>query len=233
MRQSSAEGTSVRAALLCTAALYLWGCSTPSTPPVVDRSVSEMPRGGIHEVRSGETLYAIAFRYSIDFRELAALNDIETPYVIRAGERLRLTSDAGRRALPRSPPRAAHRAPRSAKLTWTWPAKGKVVTAFGTQSKGIDIAGEIGAPVRAGAAGEVVYAGSGLRGYGNLVIIKHDEHTLSAYGHNRALLVEEGEQVKGGQTVARMGKRGSRSLVHFEIRRDGKPQDPVPLLPSR
>lgn len=247
MRRSSAEGKSKRAVLLCTGALLLWGCSTPSTPPVVDRSVSEIPRDGIHEVRTGETLYAIAFRYSLDFRELADINDIGEPYVIRAGESLRLRAGAilgsrddvgaasgdARASRRTPPPRAAVRLPKSAELKWTWPAMGNVVTPFGAESKGIDVDGEIGDPVRAAAPGEVVYAGSGLRGYGNLVIIKHDERTLSAYGHNRTLLVEEGEHVRGGQAVARMGLRGTRSLVHFEIRRDGKPLDPVPLLPVR
>ncbi len=247
MRRSSAEGASKRGVLLCIGALLLWGCSTPSTPPVVDRSVSEIPRDAIHEVRAGETLYAIAFRYSLDFRELADINDIEEPYVIRVGESLRLRAgarlglrhDAG--AAPRDAParrrtppqRAVGGLPKSAELKWIWPAMGNVVTRFGAESKGIDVDGKVGDPVRAAAAGEVVYAGSGLRGYGNLVIIKHDERTLSAYGHNRTLLVKEGEQVRGGQAVARMGLRGTRSLVHFEIRRDGKPLDPVSLLPSR
>ena len=106
------------------------------------------------------------------------------------------------------------------------------MTAFGAKSKGIDVAGSVGDPVRAAAAGEVVYAGSGLRGYGNLVIVKHDEHTLSAYGYNGSLTVAEGERVRAGQQVAKMGLRDGRGLVHFEIRRDGKPMDPATLLPS-
>lgn len=225
--------------VLCLGALMLWGCSAPSpAPPVRDRSVSELPADAIHEVRKGETLYAIAFRYGRDFRELAAINDIEEPYLIHSGERLRLTRGTDKRPKPyatrpkSSDVKITERAP-VGKLTWTWPASGKLVTRFGAESKGIDVAGKVGDPVRAAAPGEVVYAGNGLRGYGNLVIVKHDEHTLSAYGHNSSLAVSEGETVKAGQQVAKMGRRGSRSLVYFEIRRDGKPLDPVTLLPSR
>lgn len=214
----------------CLVAVTLsWGCATQPPPPVVDRSVSQLPANGIHEVRAGETLYAIAFRYGRDVRELAAINGIGAPYVIHPGQRLRVTGTA--HTTP--PERERRRSAAPAKLHWTWPASGKLVKAFGSQSKGIDVAGKVGDPVRAAADGEVVYAGSGLRGYGKLVIVKHDERTLSAYGYNSALSVTEGALVKAGQRVARMGRRGDRGLVHFEIRRDGKPLDPVTLLPPR
>ncbi|WP_369602242.1 peptidoglycan DD-metalloendopeptidase family protein [Hahella sp. SMD15-11] len=102
----------------------------------------------------------------------------------------------------------------------------------GKINKGIDIAGRIGDPVRAAADGEVVYAGSGLLGYGNLVIINHNEHYLSAYAHNRRILVKEGERVKAGQVIAELGATGTRTpKLHFEIRRDGKPVDPLKYLP--
>ncbi|MEE9255307.1 MAG: peptidoglycan DD-metalloendopeptidase family protein [Pseudomonadales bacterium] len=231
-------GYRVAKPLLCLAALALWGCRGPLPAPVVEHSVSELPADGIHEVRAGETLYAIACRYGRDFRELAAINEIDQPYLIRSGERLRLTravrpKPAPRRARGASTAAQPRRVPPVGKLSWTWPANGKLVTAFGAQSKGIDVAGKVGDPVRAAAAGEVVYAGSGLRGYGNLVIVKHDANTLSAYGHNSSLSVTEGQTVKAGQQVAKMGRRGNQSLVHFEIRRNGKPLDPVALLPSR
>jgi lipoprotein NlpD len=120
---------------------------------------------------------------------------------------------------------------------WAWPANGTLIGKFssnGSLNKGIDIAGELGQPVLAASDGSVVYAGSGLRGYGELVIIKHSDTYVSAYGHNRRLLVREGEQVKAGQTVAEMGSTGTdRVKLHFEIRRQGKPVDPLQYLPRR
>ena len=102
------------------------------------------------------------------------------------------------------------------------------------RNKGIDIAGQEGQPVMAAADGTVVYAGNGLRGYGELVIVKHSETYVSAYGHNRRLLVREGERVKIGQTIAEMGSTGTdRVKLHFEIRRQGKPVDPLQFLPNR
>ena len=120
---------------------------------------------------------------------------------------------------------------------WTWPAKGTVIGRFssnGSLNKGIDIAGDLGEPVVAASDGSVVYAGSGLRGYGELVIIKHSDTYVSAYGHNRKLLVREGQQVKVGQVIAEMGSTGTdRVKLHFEIRRQGKPVDPQQYLPKR
>lgn len=120
---------------------------------------------------------------------------------------------------------------------WTWPANGVVIGKFasnGSLNKGIDIAGDLGQPVFAAGNGSVVYAGSGLRGYGELIIIKHNDTYVSAYGHNRRLLVREGQQVKAGQTIAEMGSTGAeRVKLHFEIRRQGKPVDPLQFLPRR
>ncbi|AOE87088.1 peptidoglycan-binding protein LysM [Pseudomonas sp. TCU-HL1] len=120
---------------------------------------------------------------------------------------------------------------------WVWPAGGTLIGRFssnGSLNKGIDIAGELGQPVLAASDGSVVYAGSGLRGYGELVIIKHSDTYVSAYGHNRRLLVREGQQVKVGQTIAEMGSTGTdRVKLHFEIRRQGKPVDPLQYLPRR
>ena len=120
---------------------------------------------------------------------------------------------------------------------WAWPAQGVVISKFssnGSLNKGIDIAGELGQPVLAAQDGTVVYAGSGLRGYGELVIIKHSDVYVSAYGHNRSLLVREGQKVKAGQVIANMGSTGAdRVKLHFEIRRQGKPADPLQYLPSR
>jgi len=120
-------------------------------------------------------------------------------------------------------------------LNWMWPAQGSLVSAFDdTRNKGISISGKAGDPVFAAAEGRVVYAGSGLRGYGNLVIIKHNETFLTAYAHNQKLLVKEDQAVKRGQQIAEMGSTDSeRVLLHFEIRRRGKPVDPTRLLPAR
>ncbi|MFJ4141636.1 peptidoglycan DD-metalloendopeptidase family protein [Pseudomonas sp. NPDC089734] len=120
---------------------------------------------------------------------------------------------------------------------WAWPANGTLIGKFssnGSLNKGIDIAGDLGQPVLAASDGSVVYAGSGLRGYGELIIIKHSDTYVSAYGHNRRLLVREGQQVKAGQTIAEMGSTGTdRVKLHFEIRRQGKPVDPLQFLPRR
>jgi len=120
---------------------------------------------------------------------------------------------------------------------WAWPTNGAVIGRFssnGSLNKGIDIAGELGQPVLAASDGAVVYAGSGLRGYGELVIIKHSDTYVSAYGHNRRLLVQEGQQVKAGHTIAEIGSTGTdRVKLHFEIRRQGKPVDPLQYLPKR
>ncbi len=119
-------------------------------------------------------------------------------------------------------------------LSWTWPARGRVVRGYqDAGNKGVDIAGPLGAPVYAAAAGRVVYSGSGLIGYGKLIIVKHNKNYLSAYAHNRSLLVKEGDTVKGGQRIARMGQTGARRVeLHFEIRKDGKPVDPLRYLPK-
>lgn len=121
------------------------------------------------------------------------------------------------------------------RVTWIWPTEGKVVGTFEEgKNKGLDIAGKLGQRVMAASAGKVMYAGSGIRGYGNLVIVKHSNSVLSAYAHNRAILVKEGDPVIKGQAIAEMGNSDSDSVkLHFEIRQQGKPVDPSRFLPSR
>ena len=236
---------------------------------------------GYHEVKKGETLYSISWRYGEDYRQLARWNGIQPPYIIHEGQRLRLTppekASPGSRGVgpvaqqarqqPERQPSASRpsrtvtpstakvpparkpavQTPRPSpeqgipnrKLTWTWPANGKIVRTFSTRGsgkKGIDIAGKAGAPVKAAAYGRVVYSGSGLQHYGNLIIIKHNARYLSAYAHNRKLLVAEGAVVEKGQKIAEMGRSGTgidRVMLHFEIRADGKPVDPMSFLPAR
>lgn len=119
-------------------------------------------------------------------------------------------------------------------LSWIWPADGKVVATFSDGKKGIDIAGKLGQPVVAAGSGKVLYAGSGIRGYGNLVIVKHSNNLLSAYAHNKTIFVKEDQTVSKGQKIAEMGNSDSDAVkLHFEIRQQGKPVDPSKFLPSR
>ena len=120
-------------------------------------------------------------------------------------------------------------------LAWIWPARGSTLAGFDeAKNKGVDIAGKAGDPVVAAADGRVVYAGSGLRGYGNLIILKHNNTFLTAYAHNQTLLVKEDQSVKQGQKIAEMGSTDAdRVKLHFEIRRQGKPVDPSKYLPAR
>lgn len=122
-------------------------------------------------------------------------------------------------------------------VIWSWPAKGTLIgkyNAKNTGKKGVDIAGKTGDPVRAAAAGKVVYSGSGLSGYGRLIIIKHNKEFLSAYAHNRKLIAREGQWVKKGEIIARMGRSGTdRTQLHFEIRKKGRPVNPLRYLPGR
>lgn len=143
-------------------------------------------------------------------------------------------------ATPAVPPAAAtpepaKPAPVESAVHWQWPAPGKVIETFEeTRNKGIDIAGNEGDPVLAAADGEVVYVGSALRGYGNLVIVKHNEEFITAYAHNRQVLVKQGQAVKRGQRIAEFGRSDAdRTKLHFEVRRQGKPVDPLRYLPTR
>ncbi len=216
---------------------------------------------GYHTVKRGETLYSIAWKYGLDYRQLAAANGVRYPYTIHAGQRLSLTPPATIASKPATAPKpkppsstsstapkpVAKPAPRPVpkpapampanRDPWSWPANGKVVETFSTSgrvNKGIDIAGQRGQPVQSTRSGKVVYAGTGVAGYGNLIIIKHDETYLSAYAHNERILVNEGATVKAGQKIAEMGDSGTdRVMLHFEIRREGKPVDPLGFLPRR
>jgi lipoprotein NlpD len=144
-------------------------------------------------------------------------------------------SDAAKPATDLTPPPPAKGEPSGAADTWLWPVTGALLGRFGEAGgKGVDLAGERGASVVAAAPGRVVYSGSGLRGYGQLVIIKHANEYLSAYAHNQKVLVREGEQVSAGQKIAEMGdSEADRVKLHFEIRQFGKPIDPLKLLPNR
>jgi len=148
----------------------------------------------------------------------------------------RSTGDSGASSSPslKKSRKVAAKSGNEAVERWHWPANGSVVTTFSNSGgKGIDIAGKLGQPILAAADGYVVYSGSGLIGYGQLIIVKHNKRYLSAYAHNNKLLVKEGDTVTGGQRIAEMGRSGSnRALLHFEIRKDGKPINPMRYLPK-
>jgi lipoprotein NlpD len=186
-----------------------------------------------YTVRPGDTLYSIALNYGVNYRELAAWNRLGDGAYIRQGQVLRLRPPAATAARQRQPaPAPEYPAP-----TWRWPTAGPVAVGYAAAPKtqsGVRIAGRLGQPVLAVAAGEVVYAGDGLPSYGLLLIIKHNETWLSAYGLNSRLRVAEGDKVAAGQVVAEMGQaRPGEYQLHFEIRRAGQPVNPVALLPAR
>ena len=195
--------------------------------------------------QEGDTLYAISRSTGVTVDELVRLNSLEEPYTIQPGQTIYTRpmsgsaetsageTTAGRSGSAGSKPTKNPGWPRT--VSWHKPASGKIVKKFKrdtTDAKGIDIAGKRGDPVLAAAGGTVVYSGDGLISYGNLVIIKHNRHFLSAYAYNQKLLVKEGEKVNAGQHIALMGDKdrlGPR--LHFEIRKNGKPVDPLKYLP--
>ena len=293
----------------------------PPSPPVEGLPGSEpVAAAQTYTVKRGDTLHQIALDHGLDYRELAAWNNIENVNVIRVGQLLllgppggqagvttaplvttapvtpgagevrppvvpssasgrpnsptfktepraiklpyseqalaqlqqqspatapsvalapeaRTTASAAPATMPASPPKSeSGRVPEidDDNLGWIWPATGKIVAGFSESAnlKGIDIAGKAGQPVVASAAGKVVYAGTGLRGYGKLIIVKHNTTFLSAYAHNREIAVKEGQQVAKGQKIAEMGDTDADQVkLHFEIRRLGKPVDPAKFLP--
>lgn len=285
-----------RATVVAALILLLTSCAPWAPAPVEDRSerttssrpaARPLPAPPVYEVRRGDTLYSIAFRYGLDWRSVAAWNLLREPYLIRPGQELRMTepprpvaavsrppattesprqgpsSSGPVNRLPDSPgpsrpepapPRAepssgreAARAPAPAAapasgsrtvagVVWRWPTAGEVARPFDASAarRGLGLRGQAGQAVVAAADGEVVYSGTALIGYGELIIIKHSGTMLSAYGHNRRRLVEEGVQVRAGQTIAEMGlDETDEAILHFEIRRNGDPVNPLDFLPPR
>jgi lipoprotein NlpD len=237
----------------CASLEYESSTAAKSAPP---KSNAKKTDARTYTVRKGDTLYKIAWQHGVDQRDLAQWNGIKDPDLIHVGQRLRLTPTSAAAATgpkaPSSAPPAKQStppptgkagttpAPRAAPQpppvvlpapAWAWPTDGQVVTRFGAAggiATGIGIGGHEGQPVRAAAAGRVVYAGSGLMSYGQLLIIKHNDTYLSAYGYNSRLLVAQGQDVTKGQTIAAMGKGPEQQpRLHFEIRRNGVPVDPL------
>jgi lipoprotein NlpD len=189
-------------------------------------------------VKKGDSLYALANQYNVNAKQLASINGLRSPYTIYPGQTLKLTATRTYRApaAVSSKTTTASLPADNSKINWQWPVKGKLITTFKsnkTGRKGIDIAGTEGKDIRAAASGKVVYSGNGLISYGNLVIIKHNRTYLSAYAHNRKLLVKEGDAIRSGQKIAELGKTGTDSpRLHFEIRKNGKPVNPLKFLPA-
>lgn len=274
------------------AALVLLGGCGSWDPKQSSSAEYRQTRDGYYRVKRGDSLHAIAFRFDLDWRDIASWNGIESPYVIYPDQELRLTAPPARasssavsvapartpgsvttrdapapttgvpEAAPAKPTAASDATPPTSRPEppksqvpvrqqpapppsgsapdpgqWIWPVEGRLLSRFksGDPSRnGIDIAGTEGQPVRAAAGGEVVYSGNGLISYGELIIIKHSDRVLSAYGHNRSRLVKEGDVVQAGQTIAEMGRNDrNQAVLHFEVRVNGTPQDPIKYLPRR
>ena len=236
--------------------------ATPPVDPATLPGAENAGKPGYYTVRQGDTLTRIATEVNQPLREIVRWNNLENPNAIEVGQVLRVVPPAGGAAAapaaPKAPPvpvatqttpGVATPAPPAAApppsspppsagaddVDFIWPASGSVIAGFDeAKNKGLAIAGKAGDPVLAAADGRVVYAGAGLRGYGNLIILKHNNTYLTAYAHNQNLLVREDQAVKQGQKIAEMGSSDAdRVKLHFEVRRQGKPVDPLGYLPRR
>lgn len=223
-------------------------------------SLSDLGVDGTYKVQPGDTLSSISRETGVSVNQLIALNGISNPSLIRVGQRLRLSEDAFVPASDTAPtpgssmaasrmgddsssassastapaPSRVTPAADAAKLAMVWPAKGEIIQKFTPQTKGIDIAGELGEPVIAAAGGNVVFAGDAVRGFGNLVIVDHGDGFITAYAHNDTLMVKKGDAVKKSQQIATLGQSATSSpRLHFEVRRNGTPVNPLRYLPKQ
>ena len=227
------------------------GSRSKESYPAGNRNLPNVKYGSIYTVKRGDTLYSIAWAIKKDYRMVAAWNGIKRPYVIHPGQRLRMyppsqkqtnKSPAKSVALSSSKKPAkqknyANKAPQGKVKRWVWPTiSRRVYSRFqpAAGKDGIDISAKYGDPVFATADGQVVYAGSGLRGYGQLIILKHNKTYLSAYANNASILVAEGQSIKAGKKIGKVGSGSSgKARLHFEIRKNGKPVDPAKYLSTR
>lgn len=218
--------------------LFLSSCGETDTyAPVVEGWQQSQAAHSYYKVQKGDTIYSIAWAFDMDYRELASINHLSEPYKIHVGQQLRMAPIRGKKTKTKARKtfQISHKISQSHNVRhWLWPTRGKIIKKFALYeggNKGIDINGHFGEPVVASANGVVVYSGSGLRGYGKLVIIKHNTNFLSAYAYNRHILVTEGQTIKAGQKIAIIGRDNSgRTVLHFEIRLNGKPVNPLHYL---
>ncbi len=237
------------------------GCAgtSGSKAPVNDLSGASTTSAGpsipSYTVKPGDTLVKIARSTGVDENTIKRLNNLSNPNMIRVGQVLKMSDKADQSVAGAAPVVASSRpearpldqsagsAPPDANparavdasvINWGWPAKGKVIQGFTAGTKGIDIAGNPGDAIEAAANGKVMYAGNGVRGLGNLVIVNHDNGFITAYAHNKILLVKTGQDVKKGAKIAEMGQTDTTSTrLHFEVRRQGTPVDPLQYLPAK
>ena len=227
-------------------------------PPPVTKASAPTPRTlpeDHYEVKRGDTLYSIALEHGVDYRELAQWNGLDDPTRIRVGQVLRVKPEESRVQVSRAniggrlesrpleapaaqpkpaEPKTVAPTPDGDALKFVWPAKGKVIAAFEqTRGKGVDIGGKLGDPVVASAKGKVTYVGSGIRGLGKMLIIQHSEQFLTVYAHTSQILVKEQELVERGQKIAEIGTSDTeKPMLHFQIRKSGRPLDPKQFLPG-
>jgi lipoprotein NlpD len=217
---------------------------------------------GYYTIKPGDTLIKVGLEHGQSWKDIARWSNLDNPNVIEVGQVVRVvppgrdvasssSSGSGRGVVPvvvgsgsttassttpaPTPTPTTPAAKGADDVDFIWPASGSLIAGFDeSRNKGYDISGKAGDPVIAAADGRVVYAGAGLRGYGNLIILKHNNTYLTAYAHNQSLLVKEDQSVKKGQKIAEMGSTDAdRVKLHFEVRRQGKPVDPSRYLPSR
>ena len=209
--------------------LFLFACSSIQLEKVSEKR---------HFVRTGETLYFIAWRYGLDYQDLIAWNQISSKSLIYPGQIIKLSGPTSyekiKKIAPKSNKKIINSKISNKNLKWASPTKGKVTRRFSKNSKlfsGILLDGKLGQAINAASDGRVVYAGNGLVGYGQLVIIEHDKTYLSAYGHNQALNVKEGDWILKGQKIATMGMDSKKlPRLYFEIRRNSDPVDPLKFI---
>ena len=221
-----------------------------SVPPsrATTATAPSAPRDSAHVVRAGETLYSISRATGASVDTIARANSLGAPYSLRVGQTLKIPAGSGAVEIARAPEPNVGDLARNVSYGSTaqkpgalfdWPVQGRVIGAYGLseagkRNDGVNIAAPVGTPVRAAADGEVVYRGSELDGYGNLLLIKHEDGFVTAYAHNDAMLVKKGDRVRKGQVIAKVGQTGSASepQLHFEIRQNLKAIDPVALMGS-
>lgn len=245
-------------------ALFLAGCaSRSSNAPIADYSngtgaaSSTQAAKGTYIIKPGDTLYKIAQQHGISVASLSKLNNITDPTQLAVGQVLRLdsvtalpvnvgssstasssssssSSTSASSSTATSTSTSAARASDANLISWAWPINGKIIQGFNSNTKGIDIAGTTGDPVLAAADGKVMYAGNGVRGLGNLILLGHSNGFITAYAHNQELLVKTGASIKKGAKIATVGQSDTSSpRLHFEIRRKGTPVNPLSYLPAK